>query len=115
MVTESIAIIAVLLLMAFMSLRAGKKGGAKIALPFLCLPVSVLAGEVLFFSFYHTLGLRYYTVRLGATLIGVALGGAVCMVVANVSLPKKARAPFIIGSLAVIVLMALAYILPVLN
>jgi hypothetical protein len=113
MIGESIAIIAVLVVTAFTGLRTGKKGLAKITLPFLCMPVCVLLGEALFLYLSRSFGTSYYPVRMSAVLVGASLGGALC-VAAGRAVPSRIRGGFIVICLVFIVLMALAYALPIL-
>ena len=114
MIGESVAIIAVLLVVAFMGVRAGRKGIAKIIVPFLAVPVCMLVGEAFLFYFRIGAGISNSHVRLVAAMIGAALGGAASIATARITLPQKARVPFVVGCLIVIVLMALAYVVPIL-
>ncbi|MDR2909399.1 MAG: hypothetical protein LBU86_05915 [Oscillospiraceae bacterium] len=115
MIGESIAIVVVLLVTAFMGARAGKKELTKLTLPFLCVPACVLTGEMAHYSVHPLATADPDAIRIASALIGAVLGGALCALTAKLILPQKARFAFFTGCLLVVFLMALAYIMPILG
>ena len=110
MVGQSFAIIAVILVMSFMFLRAGRRGGALLTVPLVCVPLFHLAGTAV-----HRIPVSkdYATITLLCTIdiIGLAVGIAFCAIVSKGIVMKKMRLVYFVSCTIFLVALTAAYIL----
>lgn len=110
MIGQSLAIIAVILVMVFMFLRTGRRVAAIFVLPLTSVSVFHLIGaavyRLLVASEYPTM-----TLYCGIDLAGLLVGAILCIIFSRLIAVKRLRAVYLIFSLVFLTALCIAYIL----
>lgn len=115
MIGESFAIIAVVLVMAAMGLRAKRKETAILALPFLFVPAAFLVGEALLYTLRSITDLPVSVLRLLAVLVGALAGMLLCAVLSKGFRSRKGGQVYLMFSFLVLIALAAAYYFQILG
>lgn len=83
MIGESVAIVVVLLVAGFMSLRRGRKDMAAMTAPFVCIPAFYLLGEAIFFTARRSPEFPLQTQRFAAVILGAVFGVVLSLLIAR--------------------------------
>lgn len=109
MVGQSFAIIVIILVMAFMFLRTGRRAGALFTLPLISASVFHLIGVGIHHIFSQsalpTLGLH-----MAVDILGLAVGLVLCWVLSRAINPKKLRWAYFCSCAVFLALLTAAYI-----
>ncbi len=105
MLAQSLAIVALILVMSFMFLRAKKAAWAILALPLLSVSLFYLLG----FAFYSTFGGELSRVMLKATGAGLVFGIICCALLMRAIPVKKLRLMYMVGCVLFLIALAIAY------
>ncbi len=109
MATQSLAIIAVILVMIFMFLRGGRKAGALFSLPLLSVPVFHLTGRAVQ-SFFAGEEFQVFAVNAAFDIGGFVLGAVLCWIMARAILSRRIKYAYFVTCAVFMGLLAAAYI-----
>lgn len=107
MTGESLAIIAVILVLSFMFLRAGKKPVALLSLPLVSVPALFLLSGLVRGLGFTGWGLD---INIFMVLVGVVAGSAACALLSLMIRSRRGKTAYLIFSLAFQVAIAVGYV-----
>lgn len=106
MIGQSVAIVAVILVMLFMFMRAGKRSGAVFAMPLLCVPWFHLLGM----GVHRAIG-GSFTPQIVIDCVGFLLGACLCAILSRAIAPRRLRWAYLALCIIFQAALALIYIL----
>lgn len=109
MVGQSFAIIVIILVMAFMFLRAGRRAGALFTLPLISVSVFHLIGVAIHHVFSKS-ALPTVGLHMAMDLLGLAVGLILCWILSRAINPKKLRWAYFCSCAVFLALLTVAYI-----
>ena len=109
MIGESVAILAVILVMMIMALRQGKRPLVILSLPLMIIPAVYLIGEALLWTLRNMTALPISTLRMVAVAVGWAVGTVACILTARALISKRARALYLALALIYMTALSIAY------
>lgn len=107
---ESVAIIAVILLMGGIFLRAKRKGMAILTLPLISVPLFHLL-TTLVYPLARSFGYGSRTLNIGLVVIGAVLGAAACSLLCKIIVTQRSRNVYLVLTLIFQVAIAIGYII----
>jgi hypothetical protein len=107
---ESLAIIAIILLMAGIFLRAKRKGVALLSLPLISVPVFHLA-TLAVAPLARGMGYDALSANRGLIIIGVVVGSAACSLLSRLIAAKRGQNVYLVLSLLFQVAIAVGYMI----
>jgi hypothetical protein len=107
---ESLAIIAVILLMAGIFLRTKRKGLALLSLPLIAVPVFHLA-TLAVHPIFRSMGYGTQSLNMGLIIIGVVAGSAACSLLSRIITSRRGQNVYLVFSLLFQVAIAVGYII----
>jgi hypothetical protein len=107
---ESLAIIAIILLMAGIFLRAKRKGMALLSLPLISVPVFHLA-TLAVSPLARGMGYDAQSANMGLIVIGVVVGSAACSLLSRIITSRRGQNVYLVFSLLSQVAIAVGYMI----
>lgn len=108
MIAQSFAIIAVILVMAFMFLRTGRRAGALFTLPLISVSAFHLLGYAIYWVFVASpISAEYLHVALD--VFGLVVGTMLCWILSRAINVKKLRYVYFLSCFVFLALLTIAY------